>query len=33
MVGMQVPESEMKQFTECLKTIGYRYWDETDNVA
>ncbi len=33
LIGMQVPESEMKPFTECLKTIGYRYWDETNNVA
>ncbi len=33
LVGMQVPEGEMKPFTECLKAIGYRYWDETNNVA
>jgi threonine dehydratase len=33
LVDMQGPESEMKQFAECLETIGYRYWDGTDNVA
>jgi len=33
LVATQVPRSEMKKFTECPKTIGYRYWDETDNVA
>ncbi|MGB4246799.1 MAG: threonine ammonia-lyase, biosynthetic [Pseudohongiellaceae bacterium] len=32
-VGMQIPESDKKQFAQFLKDIGYRCWDETDNVA
>ena len=33
LVGMQVPRHDKKAFTEFLKTLGYRYWDETGNPA
>ncbi len=33
MVGLQVPEDEKKAFAAALEDIGYRYWDETDNLA
>jgi threonine dehydratase len=33
LVGMQVPPGEMRQFREFLKTLGYAYWNETDNPA
>lgn len=32
-VGIQVPPNEMKEWQEFLDTLGYRYWDETDNPA
>ena len=32
-VGMQVPKAEMTQWTAFLETLGYRYWDESDNPA
>jgi threonine dehydratase len=31
LVGLQVPKKEMKAFREFLATLGYRYWDESDN--
>ncbi|WP_153111757.1 threonine ammonia-lyase, biosynthetic [Propionivibrio limicola] len=33
LVGMQVPQAEMKQFNEFLKNLGYAHWNETDNPA
>jgi threonine dehydratase len=33
LVGLQVPKKEMKAFREFLNTLGYRYWDESDNPA
>ena len=31
LVGLQVPEKEMKAFRTFLSTLGYRYWDESEN--
>ena len=31
LVGLQVPKKEMKAFREFLSTLGYRYWDESNN--
>jgi threonine dehydratase len=31
LVGLQVPKKEMKAFREFLASLGYRYWDESDN--
>ena len=31
LVGLQVPKKEMKIFKEFLNTLGYRYWDESNN--
>lgn len=33
LVGLQVPKNEMKAFREFLSTLGYRYWDESQNPA
>ena len=33
LVGMQVPQGEMRQFREFLKNLGYAHWNETDNPA
>lgn len=33
LVGIQVPDSDMKVFKQQLANIGYRCWDETDNAA
>jgi threonine dehydratase len=33
LAGIQVPEASMRTFRRTLRTIGYRYWDETDNPA
>jgi threonine dehydratase len=33
LVGMQVPPKEMKDFRVFLKSLGYRFWDETKNPA
>jgi threonine dehydratase len=33
LVGMQVPLQDKAEFGEFLNTLGYRYWDETDNPA
>jgi threonine dehydratase len=30
---MQVPRQDKEEFGEFLNTLGYRYWDETDNPA
>ena len=32
-VGMQVPPQEMPQWEAFLDTLGYRYWNESDNPA
>ncbi|MEM9093254.1 MAG: threonine ammonia-lyase, biosynthetic [Cyanobacteria bacterium P01_F01_bin.53] len=32
-VGMQVPPEEMSQWEAFLNTLGYRYWNESDNPA
>jgi threonine dehydratase len=31
LVGLQVPKKEMKDFRAFLSTLGYRYWDESEN--
>ncbi len=31
LVGLQVPKKEMKTFRAFLSTLGYRYWDESNN--
>jgi threonine dehydratase len=33
LVGLQVPKKEMKAFRAFLATLGYRYWDESENPA
>ena len=33
LVGLQVPRKEMAAFRKFLKTLGYRYWDETGSAA
>ncbi len=33
LVGLQVPKKEMRAFREFLTTLGYRYWDESNNPA
>jgi threonine dehydratase len=33
LVGMQVPDHDKLAFTEFLDTLGYPYYDETDNPA
>jgi threonine dehydratase len=33
LVGMQVPPREMAEFKEFLATLGYRYWNESENPA
>jgi threonine dehydratase len=33
LVGMEVPPREMKDFRVFLKSLGYRYWDESKNPA
>lgn len=33
LVGIQVPDEEMRAFSEFLSAIGYSFWEETDNVA
>jgi threonine dehydratase len=32
-VGMQVPPEEMQEWQAFLNTLGYRYWDESQNPA
>lgn len=32
-VGMQVPPHEMTEWQAFLDTLGYRYWDESNNAA
>jgi threonine dehydratase len=32
-VGMQVPPQEMQEWQAFLDTLGYRYWDESQNLA
>ncbi|MFN6188016.1 MAG: threonine ammonia-lyase, biosynthetic, partial [Microcystis sp.] len=32
-VGIQVPPDEMNQWQAFLDTLGYRYWDESQNRA
>ncbi|MBB3120256.1 threonine ammonia-lyase, biosynthetic [Pseudoduganella violacea] len=31
LIGLQVPSDEMGEFHKFLATLGYRYWDETQN--
>ncbi|QGZ40894.1 threonine dehydratase [Pseudoduganella flava] len=31
LIGLQVPPEEMEAFARFLATLGYRYWDETQN--
>jgi len=33
LAGMQVPVGQMKDFRAFLKTLGYRYWEESANPA
>ncbi len=33
LVGMQVPPTEINDFTDFLNSLGYPYWDETQNPA
>ncbi len=33
LVGLQVPEEDMEKLREFLQTVGYRYYEETDNAA
>lgn len=33
LAGLQVPPQDMAAFSHFLTQIGYRHWDETDNVA
>jgi len=33
LAGLQVPPTDKKAFGEFLTQIGYRCWDETDNIA
>lgn len=33
LIGMQVPNGEMAEFTVFLDNLGYRFWAETDNPA
>ena len=32
-VGMQVPPNEMEEWQKFLNSLGYRYWDESQNPA
>jgi threonine dehydratase len=31
LIGLQVPSQDMDKFAQFLATLGYRYWDETQN--
>jgi len=33
LVGMQVPHHDKKALKTFLDTLGYPYWDESDNPA
>jgi threonine dehydratase len=33
LVGIQVPSAERAKFKKFIPTLGYRFWDETDNAA
>ena len=33
LVGMQVPHQDKKALQKFLDTLGYPYWDESDNPA
>jgi len=33
LMGIQVPPDEHLDFRESVQQLGYRYWDETDNIA
>jgi len=33
LVGLQVPKSDQKVFSEALKSLNYPYWNETENPA
>ncbi|MEL6764458.1 MAG: threonine ammonia-lyase, biosynthetic, partial [Cyanobacteria bacterium J06607_6] len=32
-IGMQVPPAEMSDWQAFLETLGYRYWNESENPA
>jgi threonine dehydratase len=33
LMGIQVPDGELSDFTRLLTGLGYRFWDESDNPA
>jgi threonine dehydratase len=33
LVGIQVPPDEMGEFEKFLRTLGYAFWNESDNPA
>ena len=33
LVGLQVPRGQSRECREALSSLGYPYWDETDNPA
>jgi threonine dehydratase len=33
LVGMQVPDADQSAFRSFLRSLGYRYWDESENPA
>jgi threonine dehydratase len=33
LMGIQVPSADRAEFSRLLDTLGYQYWDETDNPA
>ena len=33
LMGIQVPDAEHAELTQMLTSLGYRFWDETDNPA
>ena len=33
LVGLQIPKAERKELGQYLETLGYPYWEETDNPA
>jgi threonine dehydratase len=33
LIGIQLPESDKRDFTSQMDKLGYRYWEETDNPA
>ena len=33
LIGIQLPEKEKRDFTSQMDALGYRYWEETNNLA